>query len=184
MNNSKNIGSNKSYIDKVKNFLIIKYFTFIKNISFYYFLAAMNEQEDEEYVPEEAHIRHCMLYEFRRGCRATNATKNICTVYGNILDVRKCQRWFNKFRSGDVDLTDGHRPGRPVELKNDILRSAVENDPKQTIRQLADKLNSSWSSVQEHLHQIGKVNRDGVWIDKEDIKIEDPQTSKKIKLEK
>jgi histone-lysine N-methyltransferase SETMAR len=105
-----------------------------------------------------------MLYEFRKGFKATEATKNICEVYGDVLDVRKCQRWFSRFRSGNYDLSDGHRSGRPVELDNDLLRSVVESDPRQTIEQLAEKLNSSWSCVQEHLQQIGKVNRQGVWV--------------------
>ncbi len=43
----------------------------------------------------------------------------------------------------------------------------VESDPRQTIEQLAEKLNSSWSCVQEHLQQIGKVNRQGVWVSHE-----------------
>ena len=66
-----------------------------------------------DHVPEENHIRHFMLFEFRKDIKATEATKNICDVYGDVLDVRKCQRWFNKFRSGNVDLSDDHRSGRP-----------------------------------------------------------------------
>jgi histone-lysine N-methyltransferase SETMAR len=115
-------------------------------------------------IPEETHIRHCMLFEFRKGIKATEATKNICGVYGDVLDVRKCQRWFNKFRSGDLDLSDDHRSGRPEVLDNDLLRAEVESDPRLTIQELADKLNATWSTVQNHLQQIGKVNRQGVWV--------------------
>jgi histone-lysine N-methyltransferase SETMAR len=96
-----------------------------------------------DHIPEEIHIRHSMLYEFRKGSKATEPIKNICGAYGDVLDFRKCQRWFNKFRSGDVDLSDGHRSGRPAELDNDLLRSEVESDPPQTIQELAEKLNSS-----------------------------------------
>jgi len=117
-----------------------------------------------DHVPEEIHIRHCMLYWFHKGVNASEATRNICGVYGDVLNVRKCQEWFSKFRSGNLDLSDDHRPGRPVELDNDLLRMEVESDPRQTVRELAEKLNCSHTTVHEHLQQIGKVSRHGVWV--------------------
>jgi histone-lysine N-methyltransferase SETMAR len=105
-----------------------------------------------------------MLYQFRKGINASEATRNICGVYGDVLDVRKCQRWFSKFQSGNLDLSDDHRPGRQVELDNDLLRVEIESDPRQSIRELAEKLNCSHPTVLEHLQQIGKVNRLGVWV--------------------
>ena len=49
-------------------------------------------------------------------------------VMYKVLDVSKCVHWFCKFRSGDVDLSDGHHSGRPVKLDNDLLRSEVKSD--------------------------------------------------------
>ncbi|GFS61442.1 histone-lysine N-methyltransferase SETMAR [Trichonephila clavipes] len=92
-------------------------------------------------IAEEIHIRHCMLLEFHKGSTATVATKNICDVYPNALDVRKCQRWFSKFRSGNFDLSDSHRSGRPTTLDNDVLRVQVEANPCQTIEELSNALN-------------------------------------------
>jgi histone-lysine N-methyltransferase SETMAR len=71
------------------------------------------------------HIRHCMLYEFKRGNNATVATNNICEVYPDELDARTCQRWFARFRKGNFDLTDDRRSGRPSVLYNDLLRAAI-----------------------------------------------------------
>ncbi|GFT30351.1 HTH_48 domain-containing protein [Trichonephila clavipes] len=75
-------------------------------------------------IPEEIHIRHCMLLEFYKGSNATVATKNICDAYPSALVVRKCQRWFSKFRSGNFDLSNSHRSGRPTALDNDIIKGA------------------------------------------------------------
>ncbi|GFW58487.1 histone-lysine N-methyltransferase SETMAR [Trichonephila clavipes] len=58
------------------------------------------------------------------GSNATVATKNICDVYPSALDVRKCQRWFSKIRSGNFDLSDSHRSGRPTTLDNDVIKGA------------------------------------------------------------
>ncbi|KFM74038.1 Histone-lysine N-methyltransferase SETMAR, partial [Stegodyphus mimosarum] len=89
--------------------------------------------------PEE-HIRHCMLFEFRMGSNVTVATKNICDVYLRALDVRKCQRWFSNFKSGNFDLSDSYRSGRPAALDNDVLRAEVEANPCQTSEELSNTL--------------------------------------------
>ncbi|GFV37429.1 HTH_48 domain-containing protein [Trichonephila clavipes] len=73
-------------------------------------------------IPEKIHIRHCMLLGFHKGSNATVATKNICDVYPSALDVRKCQSWFSKFRSGNFDLSDSHRSGRSTTFDNDVIK--------------------------------------------------------------
>jgi len=45
-----------------------------------------------------------------------------------------------------------------------VLREQVEENPCQTIAELSYTLNQPWSTIQEHLRQIGKVNRAGVWV--------------------
>jgi len=113
---------------------------------------------------DENHLRHCMLFEFNRGLKATEATKNICEVYGEVISVRKCQEWFARFRSGDFDLKDRQRSGRPSVLDNDVLKTMVESDPRLSTRELATKLNTSQSTIDRHLHEINKVNKAGIWV--------------------
>lgn len=114
--------------------------------------------------PSKEHIRHCLLYEYRRRSSATTANANINEVYPNAVNVRTCQRWFLRFRSGDMDLNDKPRSGRPEIIDEEALLAAIEEDPRRTIQDLATFLNISWSTVQEHLHKLGKVWREGVWI--------------------
>ncbi|GFY29907.1 histone-lysine N-methyltransferase SETMAR [Trichonephila clavipes] len=45
-----------------------------------------------------------------------------------------------------------------------LLRAQVEANPCQTIEELSNALNQPWSTIQEHLQQIGKTNRAGVWV--------------------
>ncbi|GFX66425.1 histone-lysine N-methyltransferase SETMAR [Trichonephila clavipes] len=45
-----------------------------------------------------------------------------------------------------------------------LLSAQVEANPCQTIEELPNALNQSWSTIQEHLQHIGKTNKAGVWV--------------------
>ncbi|GFS85424.1 histone-lysine N-methyltransferase SETMAR [Trichonephila clavipes] len=46
-----------------------------------------------------------------------------------------------------------------------LLRAQVDANPRQTIEELLNALNQPWSTIQEHLQQIGKTNRaDEKWV--------------------
>ncbi|XP_043498446.1 histone-lysine N-methyltransferase SETMAR-like [Polistes fuscatus] len=96
-------------------------------------------------IPEEVHIRHCMLFEFRKGNNATVATKNICDVYPNALDIRKCQRKTISVRQRRVKGGSGSK--------------SVSDD-----RGIVKQSQLTLVDIQEHLKQIGKVSRAGVWV--------------------
>lgn len=114
--------------------------------------------------PTEEHLRHCILFHFRSGVNATVATKKICDVYGHVLKVNKCQHWFRKFSNGDFGLSDSARTGRPVGFDKDALKALVETNPKMSIQEIAKTLQATWSTVQRHLKEIGKVYRQGIWV--------------------
>ena len=113
----------------------------------------------------EDHIRHVMLYEFHQGHSASGAARNINGMYGQgAVDVRKCQRWFQRFRSEDNRLSDKPREGRPVLLDNDALRAAVEANPMQTVEELARELHVTHSTVHRHLQDLWYVSKLGKWV--------------------
>jgi histone-lysine N-methyltransferase SETMAR len=105
-----------------------------------------------------------MLFQYHMKKKATEATEDICKIYGDILDVRKCQRWFKKFKSGDLCLENEPRSGRPVQAGEAALKSAIEDDPMLTIEKLSDIVGTSWSSTQRILKKLGKVQKEGVWV--------------------
>ena len=111
------------------------------------------------------HFQHIMLYYFKKGKNATEMQKKICAAYGEVaVTNRTCQKWFVKFRAGDFSLDDAPRSGRPVEVDNNQIETIIENNQCYTMREIADILKISKSSIENHLHQLGYVNCFDVWV--------------------
>ena len=54
--------------------------------------------------------------------------------------------------------------GRPVEVDSDQIKTLIENNQRYTMREIANILKISKSSAENHLHQLGYVNRFDVWV--------------------
>ena len=114
---------------------------------------------------KEQHFRHIMLYYFKKGKNATETQKKICAAYGEgAVTDWTCQKWFAKFRAGDLSLDHAPRSGRPVEVDSDQIETLIENNQCYTTREIANILKISKSSIENHLHQLGYVNSFDVWV--------------------
>ena len=86
-------------------------------------------------------------------------------MYGEgVVTDRTCQKWFAKFRPGDFSLDDAPRLDRPVEVDSDQTDTLIENNQCYTMQKIADVLKISKSNVENHLHQLGYINRFDVWV--------------------
>ncbi|KAL4705124.1 hypothetical protein ACJJTC_009755 [Scirpophaga incertulas] len=84
------------------------------------------------------HFRHHLLFAFNRGAKATEAAREICA--------------------------DASRSGRPSEFDEERLDQLLHEDARQTTRELAERIGSNKSTVAEHLHSMGKVQKLGAWV--------------------
>ena len=75
-----------------------------------------------------------------------------------------CQKWSAKFHAGDFSLDDAPWSGRPVEVDSDQIETLIEKNQCYTTREIPDILKITKSSVDNHLHQLGYVNRFDVWV--------------------
>ncbi|MBJ3206179.1 ArsR family transcriptional regulator, partial [Salmonella enterica subsp. enterica serovar Give] len=80
------------------------------------------------------------------------------TAFGDdTVSERTIQRWFNKFRNVNLDLANASRDHAAPAIDNDELRTLVECDPRQTVRDIAKTLGVHYSTVSRHLQALGKV---------------------------
>ena len=111
------------------------------------------------------HIRHCILYEFQLGNSASAAARNTCGALGDdAVADRTCRDWFKRFREGDISLEDRRRSGRPMESDIERLKVLIEENPRLTTRELSTMLGCNHSTIDRHLHEMGKVNKLGTWV--------------------
>ena len=58
-------------------------------------------------------------------------------------------------------MMDKPRSGRPVDFDDEALQALLDANPRQTTRVLAEQLNCHHSTVERHLHALGKVHKYG-----------------------
>ncbi|GFV75089.1 histone-lysine N-methyltransferase SETMAR [Trichonephila clavipes] len=86
---------------------------------------------------DKQHFRHILLFYYRKGKNAVQARKKLTDVYGEgVLTVRQCQNWSAKFRSGNFDVEDAPRSGRPVEADKDAIKAFVDANRRITTREI------------------------------------------------
>ena len=54
--------------------------------------------------------------------------------------------------------------GTPAEVDSDQIETLIENNQRYTMREIANILKISKSSVENHLLQLSYVNRFDVWV--------------------
>ena len=114
---------------------------------------------------QKEHYRHILLFYFRKGKNASQARKKLCALYGDeALKERQCQNWFDKFRSSDFSLKDEKRSGRTVEVDDDLIEAIIDSDRHSTTREIAEKLHVSHTCIENHLKQLGYVQKLDTWV--------------------
>ncbi|KAG5309403.1 SETMR methyltransferase, partial [Acromyrmex insinuator] len=113
----------------------------------------MNEISEE--------IRYVMLF-YKKGKNAAQTCRQICEVYGaDAVSERRTQEWFVRFRSGNFNVKDRPRSGRPVTEKVDEIL--------QLVKQLsgANALRINHMTVWNHLKKTGYAKKFDVWVSHE-----------------
>ena len=85
-----------------------------------------------------------LQFVFDQGEKAAKAAEKINLVYGpDTVNKRLAQKWFARFRSGNFDVKDAPRVGRPVVENCDKIIKIVETDRHLSIYSIGEELKIS-----------------------------------------
>ena len=109
---------------------------------------------------EKKQIRTIFLFQFKLVRKAAEAARDINEVFclGTTTE-RTAQWWFKKFCGGDESFEHDECSGRPSDVDNDQLRALVEANPRTTVQGLASELDITYTTISNHLGEIGKTKK-------------------------
>jgi len=88
-------------------------------------------------------------------------------VYGDsAISAYTCQRWFARFRSGDINLADAARSGHPSTIDDDQNLAAIKVDRLAT-REIAKRFNIAHTTVSQRLKRLGMTKKADVCVSHE-----------------
>lgn len=110
-------------------------------------------------------IRYILQFFFDQGENAAQACEKICAVYGDTaLSKSAARKWFARFRSGNFDVKDAPRSGRPAFEKVDEILEKVDQDRHISSHDIALELNIHHQTVLNHLEKAGYKKKLDVWV--------------------
>jgi len=74
------------------------------------------------------------------------------------------QQWFARFRTGNFDVKDEPRFGRPITEKSDEIMVKVERDKYVSTVEIARELGIDHKTILNHLHKAGYKKKLNVWV--------------------
>lgn len=105
-------------------------------------------------------IRILLLHYWKKGFSARSAAVEICEVEGDkFVSKSAAIKWFQRFNSGNTDLNDESRSGRPSTVDSQAIMNSANANPCTSVRRLSDEVQIPKSSVHRKLLSHGKRNR-------------------------
>lgn len=122
-------------------------------------------QSNLKMTENQEHLRHILLFYYKKGKTAAQAKEKICRVYGeDALTRQTAANWFRRFRDGNFDVKDAFRSGRPIVKNVDEIFQKIEENRHVSSYDIAKALNIDHKTVLRHLHKAGYTKKLDVWV--------------------
>jgi len=86
---------------------------------------------------KKRHLREILLYFFNV---KKSAVESYRLLVKTALSETTCRDYFRHFKSGDSDMKDKERVGKPKLIEDAELKALLDEDPCQTQKELAESL--------------------------------------------
>ncbi|XP_006622553.1 histone-lysine N-methyltransferase SETMAR-like [Apis dorsata] len=108
------------------------------------------------FLNQKKHLRHVMLYCFKKDDSANDIADEICTVlYGGITTtIMTIRNWFMSFKVGNFDLKDEGRSGRPAATNIDLIKAMLAENPRYNVCEIVNATNILKTTVTLNLHKL------------------------------
>jgi len=111
-------------------FVIDKYYYILIDGNYCYNMSQpLNTRVEMELSRKD--FRSIFLFKFRLGDTVAHTAVELCEAFGpSCVSIKTVQRWFKNFRSGDFNLEDARRAGKPNEIDQDLINSEWRTIPR------------------------------------------------------
>ena len=93
-------------------------------------------------IENHIHICHIVLYPFEKGWNAAKSFRDFNELFGEgTISKSQVEKWFKKFKSGDISFADENGRGRPSNFDDQALLAVMEENESLTTRMLAEDFN-------------------------------------------
>ena len=121
--------------------------------------------ENLEIWRKKQHLREVLLSHFFAEKTAAESHRLLVELYGELALARtQCFKWFQRFKSGDFDISDKERSGQPKKFEDEELEELLDQDSCQTQSELAESLGVTQAAVSKRLNSLGFIQKLGSWL--------------------
>lgn len=117
------------------------------------------------FVPTEHNLREALIFCFNLKKSAADGHRLLREAYGeHAPSIKACEYWFRRFKSGNFDISDKERIGRPVKFEDADLEALLDQDSCQTQKELAETLGVAQQTISTRLKSMGMMQKQGNWV--------------------
>ena len=109
--------------------------------------------------------RLLIYHEYKLKTSRSETKEKICKSIGHgTVSLKTVNNWFNKFENKDFNLNELPRSGRQKTINRNEIKTLIEDDPRMSTRQIAEKVKYHHSTIEYILKELGKIYKHGIQI--------------------